>query len=297
LSIYKYKAFGINFASEVELPELLPYDGQQDIDIVLTEKIQLQEGESKTRILSAGKDEISFEIFPVGRCSVIKGSKIIIEPDVRVSASTLRLFILTSAFGCLFYQRKLVPIHGSAIVSENKSIILMGNSGAGKSTLTSAFLNKGYDFLTDDVSIINRTLSGIFEVQPGYPYRKLKIDSLKFFSFDEHNLERIEYEEDKYLVPASKYFREEPAPVYAMIEIVPAEVEDTSIIEVNGIKKLQTVYENVYRISLMRLFNLEEYFFGKLSEIASNVKVYQIIRPYKDYTCDKQIKLIQDLVL
>ena len=53
--------------------------------------------------------------------------------------------------GAILMQRKILPLHGSAIAIDGKAYAIVGDSGAGKSTLASAFLKRGYQLLSDDV--------------------------------------------------------------------------------------------------------------------------------------------------
>lgn len=53
------------------------------------------------------------------------------------------------------YKDKYLLIHGGAVAKDGKSIIVLGNSNAGKSTLITAFLEKGNNFLSDDVLLLN----------------------------------------------------------------------------------------------------------------------------------------------
>ena len=58
-------------------------------------------------------------------------------------------------YGALLMQRKILPLHGSAVAIDGKAYAIVGDSGAGKSTLASAFLNKGYQLLSDDVIAVS----------------------------------------------------------------------------------------------------------------------------------------------
>ena len=49
----------------------------------------------------------------------------------------------------------------------------VGDSGAGKSTLASAFLNRGYQLLSDDVIPVSLSQNHIPMVTPSYPQQKL----------------------------------------------------------------------------------------------------------------------------
>ena len=67
----------------------------------------------------------------------------------------IRLYILGTCMGALLMQRKILPLHGSAIAIDGKAYAFVGDSGAGKSTLASAFLSKGYKLLSDDVIAVS----------------------------------------------------------------------------------------------------------------------------------------------
>jgi hypothetical protein len=109
----------------------------------------------------------------IARYYVVDGKSITIEPFVNADMDEVRLFLLGSAFGALIHQRGLLPFHGSSLKIGNSAIILSGLSGAGKSTLAAAFRQKGYQILSDDVSVISFLNDQIPIVHPGYPQMKL----------------------------------------------------------------------------------------------------------------------------
>jgi hypothetical protein len=57
---------------------------------------------------------------------------------------------VSRAVGC-------VHIHAGSIARGGEAIVLPGKSGVGKSTLTVASLSRGFDVLTDDVTLVSRT--------------------------------------------------------------------------------------------------------------------------------------------
>ena len=72
------------------------------------------------------------------------GNKIIVSPLDEIDEDVIRLYILGTCMGAILMQRKILPLHGSAIAINGKAYAIVGDSGAGKSTLASAFLKKGY---------------------------------------------------------------------------------------------------------------------------------------------------------
>ena len=78
-------------------------------------------------------------------------------------------------------QRKILPLHGSAIAIEGKAYAIVGESGAGKSTLAASLLSRGYKLLSDDVIPILLSEKNIPFVVPAYPQQKLWLESLNQF--------------------------------------------------------------------------------------------------------------------
>lgn len=289
---YSYRAFGLNIVSDFELPELVKGNGKNDVEILLGNIEEIDGEFSTNQIFKTDSEEIIYQLKNVAGCRILNGNKAIIMPSPSLSHSTLRLLILTSVLGCILIQRKMSPIHGSSVVIGDSSIIIAGRSGAGKSTLTSTFIEHGYKFLTDDVSVISMDDFGNMYVQPGYPYRKLHKDSADHHSLNIEELERIEYEDEKFLVPVNQYFIDTPKRLLALVEITPMTVDNVSIEKLKGISKLNVLMENLYRGALASHFNSRTYYFERIGDIASKLDVFKMRRPKNQFTCEEQLELI-----
>jgi len=88
------------------------------------------------------------------------GDTIIYERKSGVSDREVALFLLGSAWGALCYQRNLLPLHASAIIIGDEVHAFTGMSGAGKSTLSAALADRGFDFFTDDILIVDAEQQG-----------------------------------------------------------------------------------------------------------------------------------------
>lgn len=290
---YLYRAFGLNILSDFELPELETGLGQQDVEILHGEVSETDADLSCDRVIRMSAEEIIYQLKDVAGCKVYNRGQAIIMPHPSLSQSTLRLLILTSVMGCILIQRKMVPLHGSSVTMNGEGIILAGQSGAGKSTLTSTFIKKGFRFLSDDVSVIDSDDNGDLYVQPSYPYRKLHRDSIDNFKLDVSGLERIEREEEKYLIPVHESFESEPRKLRAFIEIVPMDkVEEVSIERIRGAAKLRLLMDNLYRGNLSTYFDSKVFYFEQIGKISANLDVFRLVRPKHQFTCDKQAELI-----
>ena len=76
--------------------------------------------------------------------------------------------------GIILMQRKILPLHGSAVAIDGKAYAFIGESGAGKSTLAAAFMNKGYELMTDDIVAISFKHNEIPIVTPAYASKTLE---------------------------------------------------------------------------------------------------------------------------
>lgn len=83
------------------------------------------------------------------------GNQIIYDRGDNASDKEVALFLLGSAWGALCYQRDLLPLHASGIIIGNAIHAFTGPSGAGKSTLSAALADRGFDFFTDDILIVD----------------------------------------------------------------------------------------------------------------------------------------------
>lgn len=92
-----------------------------------------------------------FQVADTAIFAIQNGDTIQVSPMAGADEAKIRLFLLGTCMGALLMQRKILPLHGSAIAIDGKAYAFVGHSGAGKSTLASAFINKGFQLLSDDV--------------------------------------------------------------------------------------------------------------------------------------------------
>lgn len=85
-------------------------------------------------------------------------------------------FLFGTALSYVLIEHGIEPLHGTAVCSGNKAVVLMGACGRGKSTLAAAFLKQGFSLLTDDVLVLKRKCEE-WIVQPSLGRLKLFPDS------------------------------------------------------------------------------------------------------------------------
>lgn len=191
--MYQYHGFGLNIASETEMPELYPstFDNA-DVTIRIGKVPDILEGKNvvKRAFSLIGENEYTLHVKNVCRYYAGHGHTIIAEPYEGIDDRSVRIFLQGTMIAAILYQRGLIPMHASAIVKEGKLTLFAGNSGAGKSTLLASLGSRGYTIFTDDICVLhhnqsNNTISGT----ASYPMIKLWEDAITKIGDDGYNTE------------------------------------------------------------------------------------------------------------
>lgn len=206
-------------------------------------------------------------------------------------------YLTGSAFTLLLIQRGYIPVHGGMVVKDGCVAIISGRSGAGKSTTVMELLNRGFRFMSDDVSAIlvnNESITAI----PAFPQQKLCRDIIIKYQIDESNLIYIDEDRDKYArpIPEQNYEQSQKKLNY-MIEIVPYQGDNVQVQEVQGVEKLKMLTSNLYRGLVYEKMGISMERMDKFLRIASGVKMYQILRPQNMDSLDGIVNSIQNKIL
>jgi len=298
---YHYKVFGLHVSSDIILPELVSVDlpGMPEVTIRLGQApdsfaVDVDKFES----YKAEKNKLLLHIPGVASYYVINGNNIVVEPAEKSEESSVRLFLMGTAFGALMMQRGILPIHGSAIIINGYCVIFTGISGAGKSILLTAFRKKGYYFLTDDVAAVTLDNEGIPWVHPAYPQQKLWRDSAETMEVDIANLKPFYSNNiaDKFAVPAVKEYWQSPAPLAAVYELEVEKDCSANISPLASIDKLAVLMSHTYRPWLIDGLGLKAAHFKQCVAVARQVTVSRLTRPAGVISVEEQINLVlQDL--
>jgi hypothetical protein len=273
---FTYKAFGLIIQSEFEIPELLISEGIADIEIKTGKTPLTLNGLVKKGVrYQAAKNEFLLEVDNIASYYVAFGNKIIVESQKREIDKEVRLFLLGSAFGALFIQRGLLPIHGSAVKFGNSATIFTGLSGVGKSSIAAYFISRAYQVLTDDISVINHNL----EVVPGFPKMKLWNDILQKLEIKDQSLEQIRPDMMKFQLPVNENYYNEPLLVKNIIFISTKNSPGFEFEELSGIKKFNAIKSNTYRYKFVQGLDKQQDHFQVLNKLLPDIKVYKVARP------------------
>lgn len=288
-SRYTYKAFGMHVSSEIPLPELIPSKEQECTeDLVITTDDLTQRW---NELVDEGSNFIAkdhvfiFKIPDTAIYCIEGGSKITVSPLPGADTDKVRLFLLGTCMGATLMQRRVLPLHGSAVVIDGKAYAFVGESGAGKSTLAAAFGQKGYQLLTDDVIAVALTPKhGLAIVHPAYPQQKLWQQSMDHFGMQTNLFSPIFQEENKYAVPVFSNFHQAEVPLAGVFELSKSEDDTISMTSLNSLEKIYALMRHTYRGSLITKMGLQQWHFSMTTAIAGQIQMYNLQRSTHRFT-------------
>jgi hypothetical protein len=285
-----YQAFGLSINSEIPLPELSSLGSEDDsididIDIRIKDLSKLWNELSHQNMTVIKKNLVMFQIPNIAIFFIGEGRNIIVSPMKENQEDVIRLFLLGSCMGAILMQRRIYPLHGSAVAIDGKAYAIIGKSGAGKSTLASAFLNNGFQILTDDVIAVT-----FFDnddtpyITPSYPQQKLWQESLNEFGMESSMYRPLFERETKFAIPITTQFYTEPLPLAGIFELVISGDEQTELLRIEKLARLQTLFFHTYRNSLISQMGIMDWHFKISTKIISQIDMFQLRRPNSIFT-------------
>ncbi|MGD6815534.1 aldolase [Metabacillus sp. 84] len=293
-----YTGFGFTIQSDLLLPELSSSANRNlPIDINIYEKdltyLWRELSDNEFGFTFDNKD-VYFKIPDLAIFGILNGHEIQYSPIRETDFDMIRLFVLGTCMGVILMQKKILPLHGSAIEIEGKAYCIVGESGAGKSTLASYFLKSGYKLLSDDVIPITMQ-NGYPYVTPSYPQQKLWQESLNYFGMKKEEYKSIFGRTDKFSVPVSSNFITQPLPLGGIIELVKTD-NHLSIESMEGFNRFKVLLNHTYRNFLIPSLNLTSWHFSYSAAILNQVGVYSLNRPISRYTAPELAMNILNII-
>lgn len=292
----QYKAFGLTIHSEISFSELIfiaSTDNLCDIEI----RIKDLTGQWAT--ISNNENEfvireqfVMFRAYDIAIFCIENGKTISVSPLKDYNEDMVRLWILGTCIGAILLQRRVIPLHGSAVLINGNAYAIIGDSGAGKSTLASAFIRNGFQLLTDDVIAVS--LNGHDEpiVTPSYPQQKLWQDSLGNFGMRYNEYKSIHGREDKYYVPVVSNYYGDPVPLAGVIELVKTTKYGITIEETQNLTRFYTLYSNTFRNFMIQGLGLMEWHFNTCAKMINQIEVYKLQRSESGFNAQQLVDTI-----
>lgn len=279
--MFQYRIYGLKVVSDIEFPQLVVE--REDMPDAPEIRVEAAEVPAEIRQITDKKYEFGESI------SWLKNDTtwLVVESGERIGycltggghPSYLQSYILGFGMAMLAMQRGELAIHCSAVADETGAVLIAGESGAGKSTVTTAFLEKGYGLLADDMAFVETAKRGSAMAKPAFPFQKLcrNVAMEKGYCLEE--LIYINEEKDKFLVPYVGEFKTEAVPVKAFIMLGVVGGEEVVSQEIAGINRLHVYANNLFLRHLLKKDKYSPAIGQKCLEMAAVVPTYYVGRP------------------
>ncbi len=293
---HHHRAFGLTIRSCLPLPELLPVcdPTSADIEVAFGDvPVELPGAVVRGVRYEAAPDRLLLRVDEVARYLVNDGWRVTIEREPGGEDADVRAFLLGPVMGAILHQRDDLVLHGSAIEVEGEGVAFLGISGVGKSTLASAFRQRGYAVLTDDLCVVRTRSDGRMVIHPSFPHAKLWLDSLKQLSVPAAGLRRVRTKIEKRIVPLEGSFATEALPVRKLYLLVAANSGELSLKTVEGPRKFNLLKNHTYRFGFLAGVSDKTGHFQQTLKLAQQVPVSIARRPESPFRLDDLVALIE----
>ncbi len=298
MPVFSYTAFGLQFFSQIELPEFLVAkpSNKNDVAIQIGEVPFSLESSSKGILFEANPNQFLLKIEHVAKYYIQNGNSITIQPMSGSISSDIRVFLLGTCMGALLHQRHNLALHASAVATPRGAVLFTGSSGIGKSTLLTALLNRGNKMLTDDISAIFVNQEQVISIMPGFPRTKLWADAAKELQIDTRPLMRTRPQLEKYEYHVPKQFESTAQSVYRIYHLTVNNHDELAIKTISNMRIVQTLVINTYRPQFLDGLAMRATHFQLLSKVAKSIPVFRVSRPRSTYCLNALVdKLEHDI--
>lgn len=294
-----YKAFGLQILSDFPLPELPLSDQPGLIGSVSVIRGDLSERWQAipkiTPSVGVQGNEVMFEAKDTAVFSIQDGNTITVSPAANADEDCVRLYIMGSCMGILLLQKRILPLHGSALVLDNKAYALVGRSGAGKSTLASHLMDQGYLMISDDVIPV-MVQNGVPLAIPGYPQQKLWQQSLDYLGMNSSSYRPLFERETKFAVPVHDRFYGEPLPLAGVFELAVTEEGPVTVQPITGMERFHTLWGHTYQKAMVDRTGIREWHFSALASFVNRLPMYRLTRPQEGFSAPVQTSYILETI-
>lgn len=284
--MFVFRGFGQIIQSDLAIPEfeqIASPDGaaiKPDLRIVRRSLPPVPAAELNAEFFRVKDGVIDFEIEGIVRVRIPDRHVIeynLVDPEREREA---RLYVTGSAFGAWTFLTGRFPFHCGLVTKGEFGVALTGPSGAGKSTLTTALVEHGFGFMSDDVVVFDQPDPDTTTIIPSFARIKLWQDAADHFAIQTGGLNRLHAEMEKFHVPFPQDKIVEHAVLGAVFRLkFEDDCESVTCRRLSHLEALKELRANIYRLALIPELGLEGEAFRMVTNILKTVPVFEITRP------------------
>lgn len=293
--MYNYTVYGLSVASEVECRELIPGNGNPDVFVRYGTLVDIPASEERPlRIHVISEKQMFLNIKNTARYLVSGGREIIIDKYPKADDNAVRYILLGSVFGAVLHQRGFLPLHGNGILHRGECIAFSGRSRIGKSTLAAAFRKRGYMLLADDVCSIKTYHDRKATIFPGCPHIRIRRSAADKLGEDLEKLERLNTEDEKYVIPVRENHCSKPAPLNRIYILGIHNEYCIKFVELDNIERIKSLQNNIYRKGILKQMCEMPRSFRLCGGIARYTTVKAVLRPANAFLLDELVDMLEE---
>jgi len=239
--MFSYQICNLNIISQIEIP-IFPKKKDittPDIQILIKNKFENHSLFEEDKIIFAD-DSVYYENESGIVFNITDDSKIIIYPN-KYDINNIWESLIGIPFGYALSKKGFSVAHGSSVSIGNNAACIFGYSGLGKSTLALALLNKGFNFVTEDLCVFHD--KKIYQFNSWIKTTKKLIKDLRVDIEDEIHLSQDSRERDLFKIKEMDCSKK----CNPKIAYFPMEGEKKSIKKITKSEAFEFLFTNFYR--------------------------------------------------